>query len=179
MSAILDWMNPMRWLMAAALLASLLAGGALLVHRYDAAQQKIGADEVHVLWSAETKKLQAAALAEATTNAKETLRRQERQQENQNAQNTQLAQARSDAARNAAGADQLRQQQADTAHQWSAALRDSPTVAVRQAAGAAIGLQADMLGRLDSAAVGLAEYADAARAAGSKCERDYSSLTGP
>ena len=136
-----------------------------------------GRAEVRQQWGAERIEQQAAALAESQANARETLRRMERQQENQHAQDRALAAARRDAARNLAAADSLREQNAVAARRWADALRDSPSASVCEAAGAAIAVQADVLGRLDRAATELAAYADAARAAGNLCANNYDALT--
>lgn len=138
-----------------------------------------GKGEVQGRWDAERNVLKDAALAEAAANAKETQRRLDRQQENQLAQDRKLAVARADAERNAAAADSLREQNATTAHQWRAALRDSPTGEQCATAGDAIGVLADVLGRADRRAGILAEYADRAREAGLKCQADYDALKPP
>jgi small-conductance mechanosensitive channel len=133
-------------------------------------QREIGRAEVRAEWD-------AAALAEAQSNARESLRRLERQQENQRDQNAQLAAARADADRNRAAADGLREQNADAVRRWRAALDHPATGGECAAAGDAIGVLADVLSRADRRAGILAAYADAARAAGLQCERDYSALT--
>jgi Protein of unknown function (DUF2514) len=138
-----------------------------------------GKAEVQGRWDAERNVLKDAALAEAAANAKETQRRLDRQQENQLAQDRKLAVARADAERNAAAADSLRDQNAAAAREWSAALSDSPTPGECAAAGAAIGVLTDLLGRADRRAGVLASHADSARAAGLKCEADYDSLRLP
>jgi hypothetical protein len=132
-------------------------------------ERDVGRAEVRAEWS-------ASALADAEANARETYRRLNRQQENQIEQDKQLAVARAAAARNERDADSLRAQQADTARRWRDALSDSPTAGQCEAAGAAIGLQADVLGRADRRAGLLAEIADAARTRGLKCEADYDAL---
>jgi hypothetical protein len=139
-------------------------------------QRDVGRDEIRAEWNADKVQQQAAALAEAEANAKETLRRLTRQKENQDANDQELMAARRDAARNGSDADQLREQNADIARKWRDALRDSPAGSQCQAAGDAIGVLADVLGRVDRRAGVLAAYADAARAAGLKCERDYDAL---
>ncbi|MCA7962491.1 DUF2514 domain-containing protein [Burkholderia cenocepacia] len=74
------------------------------------------------------------------------------------------------AARAAAGSLQQRVDQL-VAARHSAAAAGSP------AAGDALDLLADVLGRADQRAGELAEYADRARIAGQQCERDYDALT--
>jgi hypothetical protein len=117
------------------------------------------------------------ALNEAAVNVKETQRRLERQQENQRAQDAELAAARAAADRNAADADRVRQQSVAAAREWGARLADSPSREDIAAAAAAIDLCADVRGRLDRAAGEIAAYAGAAHAAGLKCERDYDALS--
>lgn len=117
------------------------------------------------------------ALAEHEAKAKEGLRRLQAQQRNQDDQNREFAAAQAAAARNADDAERVRAQAAHAAREWSARLADSPAVADRAAAADAIGVLADVLGRADRRAGLLASYADAARAAGLKCERDYDALT--
>jgi hypothetical protein len=164
------------WVKLAILAAAVSAATAFLgyeVHH----QRDIGRAEVQLKWDAAVSDQRAKALAEATANAEETARRLKAQKENQDAQDELLAAAHRDAALNAAGADRLRAQLADTAHRWREALRHSPTVVQCQAAGTAIVLQADVLGRADRRAGELAAYSDAARAAGLKCQADYDALT--
>ncbi|MDN7454851.1 DUF2514 family protein [Burkholderia cenocepacia] len=74
------------------------------------------------------------------------------------------------AARAAAGSLQQRVDQL-VAARHPAATAGSP------AAGDALDLLADVLGRIDRRAGDLAEYADRARIAGQQCERDYDALT--
>ncbi|HDR8931678.1 TPA: DUF2514 family protein [Burkholderia vietnamiensis] len=75
------------------------------------------------------------------------------------------------AARAAAGSLQQRVDQLVAAAHHPAATTRSP------AAGDALDLLADVLGRADQRAGDLAEYADRARIAGQQCERDYDALT--
>lgn len=155
-----------------------LAAGAVALYKHHAdALREEGRKEVRAEWAADRERLKDEALQEAQANAVETKRRLEAQRRNQEAQDVELARARSDARLNAAAADQLRDQNVAAARQWSAALGNSPTREQLAAAGAAIELQADVLGRLDRAATELAAFADASRAAGIKCARDYDALT--
>jgi hypothetical protein len=172
----LTLLNPARWLLLLAAVAAIVGGGAVLIHRHDQAQQEIGENRVQAKWDAETKRLQAAAINEAAANARESLRRIEKQQENQLAQDRKLSQARADAGRNDAAAGQLRAQLADTARRWRDATRNPTTGGECQAAGDAIVLSAELFSRIDKRAGELAEYADAARIAGEKCTRDYDAL---
>ncbi|HIC7208530.1 DUF2514 family protein [Burkholderia stabilis] len=75
------------------------------------------------------------------------------------------------AARAAAGSLQQR------VDQLIAAARNPTASAGSPAAGDALDLLADVLGRADQRAGDLAEYADRARIAGQQCERDYDALT--
>lgn len=168
----LSWLKLGLWALAAAAAVTAYLG-------WRGAQREIGRQEVRAEWAAEREALKDQALQEAQANAKETLRRMDRQQENQRAQDAQLAAARADAARNAADADRVREQSAAAARQWSARLADSPTAADLAAAAEAIAVLTDVRRRLDAAASELATYADAARAAGEKCQADYDALTSP
>lgn len=157
----------------AAIAAAVVAAYAAFVHK----QRDIGRAEVQLKWDAAVSQQRAADLAQSSLNAQETQRRLAAQQETQRAQDKLLAQARADAGRNAADADRLRTQSTAAAQQWSATLGHSPTVGQCQAAGDAIGVFADVLGRADRRAGILADIADTARIAGLKCEADYDSLT--
>jgi hypothetical protein len=119
----------------------------------------------------------ARALQDAESKAREGLRRTERQEENQRAQDALVARLRDAAARNAAHADRVQRDYAAAAHQWNERLAHSPTAEDIQAAGAAITVCADVRRRLDQAAGELAAFAGASRAAGLKCEADYDALT--
>lgn len=169
-SLILAWV---KLAVIGAALAAAAAGVAYLAH----VQRDIGRAEVRAEWGAARLAQADADLEQAASNARESLRRLTRQQENQHAQDQELLAARADADRNRAAADQLRDQNAATAQRWRAALADSAPGSVSQAAGDAIGVLADVLGRADRRAGVLAAYADAARAAGLKCERDFDALT--
>lgn len=165
------------WLIRGAIVAAALSAIGGGVAWFAHTQRNVGREEVRAEWAAERQAYTAAALAEAEGNARETKRRLERQQENQRAQDAELARARDDAARNAVAADRLREQNAGTARAWRDALGNSATERERTAAADAIGLLADVLGRADRRAGLLAAYADAARVAGLKCERDYDALS--
>lgn len=171
--SILGWFSPTRWLVLLGLAAALAVGYAGWTHH----QRDIGRTEVRAEWAAERARQVAVDQAATVANAKETQRRLERQKENQDAQDKELAAARADAGRNLAAADQLRNDNAAAAQRWRAALDHSAAGSDCQAAGDAIGVLADVLGRADRRAGILASYADAARAAGLKCERDYDALT--
>lgn len=153
----------------------LLAGAAWKLHHSGLVA---GRAEVRQQWDAAVSQARAEALVQAQANAEETARRLRDQQRNQEIQNAALAQAQDDARRNARDAERVRQQSAAAADIWSRTLRNSPTAADLQAAGEAIRVSADLLGRADRRAGILAAYADAARETGLKCERDYDSLAG-
>jgi cell division protein FtsB len=157
-------LSPRLWIALA--LAAVLAFSHFTAYR-------AGKNAVRVAWDAERIEQRDAALAQSQANARETVRRLERQQENQIEQDRLLALARADAARAAAVADRLREQNAAAARQWRDALRDSPSAGVSEAAAAAIELQADVQRWVVEAGRDLAAFADAARAAGLKCENDY------
>lgn len=163
-------------LAALALAVALVVGIGWKIHHMGVVS---GRAEIQAKWDQDVAARAAATLAEEKLHARETLRRLEAQQRNQDAQNLELARARADAERNRADADGLREQNAAAARRWSDTLGHSPTGAECAAAGDAIGVLADVLGRADRRAGVLAAYADAARTAGLKCERDYDSLKPP
>lgn len=164
-----------RLLAIAALVAAVIGAYAAWTHH----QREIGRDEIRAEWNAERLEYERVAREESEDNARETARRLKQQKENQDVQDKELARARDDAARNRNAADGLREQNAVAARQWRDALADSPTGSQCTAAADAIGVLSELLGRADRRAGILAAYADAARAAGLKCERDYGSLTAP
>lgn len=133
-------------------------------------QREIGRAEIRAEWNADK-------LAAANAATRETFRRLEAHDAIQRRHADEMAAARDAAARNAADADRVRTQSAESARQWANRLADSPTAADLASAASAIAVCADMLGRADRAAGILAEYADAARAAGNACERNYDALT--
>jgi hypothetical protein len=166
-----------KFKLAAALLIAAALGGlyAWRVH----VERDVGREEIRGEWAVANAKQTEADLAQSEINAKETLHRLQRQQENQHVQDLEMAAARAAAVRNGRDADQLREQNAAGARRWGAALRDSPTLDQCAAGGDAIGVLADVLGRADRRAGQLAEVADTARSRGLKCERDYDALTEP
>jgi hypothetical protein len=141
---------------AVALVAVLLFGWHELTHHYD----KQGYDRAY-------EEVRAA-------NAKESLRRMERQEDANRETTKTLAALAADRDRASTAAGKLRDRLASierSAH---------PTpLAAGEAASDPIGVLADVLGRADDRAGKLAEYADAARTAGQACERAYDSLTPP
>ena len=166
-----------RWLVLALLAAALLAFGALQGARWQSNTDAVQLAQVQSAWDKERAELSAAALTKAQANAAETARRIAAMQENQRAQDQLLARMRRDRDDALAAADRLREQSASAARAWSARLADSPTAGDLAAAAAAIELLTDVRSRLERAGAELAGDADAARAAGLKCERDYDSLT--
>jgi len=173
----LTWLNPGRWLLYLALAAALVAGFFAWQSHERGIGREEGRAEVQGKWDKEKIAQQEAVIAENQANAKETQRRLERQKENQDAQDKELAAARGDAVRNSADADRLRDQNADTAKRWRDALRNTPACIECAPAGDAIVVLADVLARADRRAGDLAAYADTTRTAGLKCERDYDALT--
>lgn len=170
MTALLNWRVWLAIGMAAA-----LAFAGFTTYR---AGKAAGTAQVQNKWDKATLAQAQADIEAAATNAKETQRRLDRQKENQDAQDKELALARSAADRNGADAVRLREQNAATAKRWRDALGNSPAGSQCAAAGDAIGVLTDVLDRADRRASLLARYADAARIAGLKCERDYDALTG-
>ncbi|AIT20982.1 DUF2514 family protein [Burkholderia thailandensis] len=152
------WIDPRFWLavVVAAVIGS--AGGYFKGHR----------DGVRATTAVEQKATMAAVEAARA----EEQRRTAAQSEIANHANHQRTAALADAfaARAAAGSLQQRVDQLVAAAHHPAAAAGSP------AAGDALDLLADVLGRADQRAGELAEYADRARIAGQQCERDYDAL---
>jgi hypothetical protein len=165
-------LDPRMWLVVALAIAAAFAAGYWRGER-------AGKADVLAEWNAERAEQLQAAVEEGRANAKETQRRLDKQQENQRAQDLHLAAARADAAANRTDAERLREQAADAARQWRDALLNSPSASQLAAAADAIGVCTDLRSRADRRASLLAEYADAARIAGLKCEADYDALTRP
>ncbi|MCA7985146.1 DUF2514 family protein [Burkholderia vietnamiensis] len=139
----------------------------------------VGAYSVHLISAAEISAMRADA-AQAQANAVAAARSEEQrrtvaQSEIAKDANQQRTAALADAfaARAAAGSLQQRVDQLVAAARHPAASAGSP------AAGDALDLLADVLGRADQRAGELAEYADRARIAGQQCERDYDALIAP
>jgi hypothetical protein len=135
-----------------------------------------GKQQVQKKWDDAVIAQQKVDLAASQENAVESKRRMAKQQENQDAQNAQLARERADADRNRRDAEQLRRDHETATEQWRRTLADSPSAADLAAAADAIGVCTDVLGRADKRASILAEIADARGAAGLKCQRDYDAL---
>jgi hypothetical protein len=171
----LSWLNPGRWALYAALAVAVIVGGAILVERYDEGQREIGRGEIRAAWDKDTKARQAQAIEQGRQAAAETLRRLNKQQEDQRAQDQLLARMRGDrdAARSERDGLQLRAAAYLGAAGCSALSGDSALECVRAAAAKVV----DVLGRCSSRLVDVAAAADDARARGLKCEADYDALT--
>ena len=136
-----------------------------------------GAGVEHLISARRLADIQAAA-ASAQAKAVEAARAEEKrrtaaQQEIAEDAAKNRDQARADAAAAGSAADSLRKQVAALV----AGTRHPAVAAGSPAAGDALDLLADVLGRADQRAGELAEYADRARIAGQQCERDYDALT--
>jgi hypothetical protein len=158
--------------LTAAAVASALGFYAWRVH----VEREVGRKEVSDKQAVIDAKRTEDALQESINNARESLRRIEKQQENERVNTQRLADAKRDAALNAADAERLRAQQADSARRWVAATRDSPSGGVCTAAGDAIMVQADVRSRIDKRAGELATLVDTTHSAGLKCVADYNAL---
>ena len=121
----------------------------------------------------------AADQAASKANAAETLRRLNAQKANQDKQNEEIALARAAADRVARASDRMLRDHKAAADIWGHTLRNSPTTADLAAAAEAVRVSTELLGRARERAGVLARFADAAHAAGLKCERDFDSLSGP
>jgi len=177
MGAILAFLGVYRWLAMAAVISGLVLGFFGWEHHIKSVARDEGRAEIQLKWDQQVSELRARALAESEANAKETARRLAAQKENEDAHAKELAAAQAAADRNARDAERVRKQAATAADQWSHTLRNSPTAGELAAAADTIAVLTDVRGRLDRHASVLAEYADTARAAGLKCERDYTALT--
>lgn len=152
-------LDPRLWLAFIAALA-ITAGGCYFKGRADGVRTTAAA-------------AQKAQLAAVNAARAEEQRRTAAQSEIAKDANQQRTAALADAfaARAAAGSLQQRVDQLVAAARHSTANAGSP------AAGDALDLLADVLGRTDQRAGELAAYADAARIAGQQCERNYDALT--
>lgn len=101
------------------------------------------------------------------------------QEENARETANQITAARADADDARRAGDRLQQRVAALVASARAAAAHPGAGPAVAPAGDPIGVLADVLGRADTRAGILAEYADAARVAGASCERDYDALTGP
>jgi hypothetical protein len=136
---------------------------------------KAGAARVQALRDEDRSKAQAQRIEDDRLAAAETLRRLNKQQEDQRAQDQLLARMRGDrdAARSERDGLQLRAAAYLDASGCSALAGDSAIECVRAAAAKVV----DVLGRCTSRLVDVAADADDARARGLKCEADYDALT--
>ena len=152
-------LDPRVWLAFIVALAITAAGRYFKGH-HDADQSATLAD-------------QAKQIRELKAERDEYQRRTAAQQENANHAAKERDQARADAAAAASAADGLRKQVAVLIERarHPAATTGSP------AAGDALDLLADVLGRADEAAGELAKIADESGIAGKQCEADYDALT--
>jgi len=152
-------LDPRVWLAFIAALA-IAAGGCYFKGHADGVRTTVAAAQ----------KAQFDAVAAARAEEQRRTAAQSEIADNANQQRT-AALADAFVARAAAGSLQQR------VDQLVAAARNSTATAGSPAAGGALDLLADVLGRADQRAGELAEYADRARIAGQQCERDYDALT--
>lgn len=171
----------LKWLGVA---LAVIAAVFLLVKAYEgwrssvfAQGDRAGAARVQAQWDEQRTQMAAEAVKAAQVAARETKRRMERQQENQHAQDRQLAQARRDAAAAGAAADGLRVRAARylEAAGCGSLAGDSALECV-SAAARKVG---DVLGQCAARHSELAAAADDARVRGLRCEADYGALTAP
>ncbi|KVH55294.1 hypothetical protein WK78_29510 [Burkholderia cepacia] len=155
----MTWIDPRVWLAIVAALFIGSAAGYFKGHR-DADQ-------------ARTVETQAQRIRELVVERDESDRIARQQQGNAENASNQREQARAAADAADAAANSLRKQVAELL----ARTRDPAAPAGSAAAGGALDLLANVLGRADQRAGDLAEYADRARIAGQQCERDYDALT--
>lgn len=166
---------PYEWLLTRLLPVLLVLGGLVAWHHQQVkkAEQAVHAHYAVVLAGIRDK----TAAAEAAFRATETAWRTAIDKEAADGQ------ARKDAARRDAAAARTERGRllADLARYRAAAraAADSGAAAAGPAAGDALDLLADLLGRADARAGELAEFADAAHAAGLTCERSHDALTHP
>jgi hypothetical protein len=139
-------------------------------------EREIGRDEIRAERTLEHAQQKEVALEESIANAKETQRRLERQKGAQDAYDQDLAHARADADGARTAADGLRQRAEQLARAARGAAGDRAAGVDGKATRDPAGMLADVLGRVVERAQRVAEYADAARAAGLQCERDYDAL---
>lgn len=142
------------------------------VHSVNQARQ-----EVYAKWAASNVQRNQIADREALANAAESKRRENEKQKGIDDANQKIQAALADARSARDSASRLQQR-------VSKLIADSRRAAAHPTAGSAgptaerdpIDLLADVQRRIDEAAGQLAEYADAARIAGSACERQYDAL---
>lgn len=171
----MNWLiSAMSWrLVGLVVIAALLFGAGWCVNgwRKDAAIAEIEADRT------KERRDQALAQINAVDRARlEEQRRTAAEKESTNEALKQLAALRTSAAASDAARRELLARVAALANA-ARNPRDSSSVPAGTATRDPVLLLADVLGRVDQRAGELARYADAARIAGQKCERDYDSLT--
>jgi hypothetical protein len=153
--------------------ALVAAGVALLawalVVAYNESLREDGRQEVRAEWLAAAQRAQAEELKKGIERAAA-----QRKADEKHAQD--LAAARAGAADAAAAADRLRQQLAAYVAAGRAASPHPGAAAGGAPAADALGVLAELLGRIDARAGILAEVADAARLAGEHCVRSYEAL---
>lgn len=142
-------------------------------------ERDVGRAEIRAEWDTEKLQQQAQALAQSQTNARETIRRIDRQQEAQDAHDKEIARARADAAGAAVAAGRLRDQLATFAAAARGAAGNPGAVGNGTATGTPVDLLADLFSRADSEAGILAEALDRSYAAGVQCVRAYEALKPP
>ncbi len=163
-----------RWLLLALLGAALVLLGVQHVQisnaRADAATARGDLDRYRATQA------EAARTAEQAARAKETEWRTAMEKEARDGQ-TRINLALGDAARARAALDGLRRQLAAVVSTDSPAATGAEPAAPGPAAGPAVDVLANMLGVGGAALVELAQFADAAHAAGLTCERSASALS--
>lgn len=170
------------WLLVALLAAAVIGG---IVWAYDTwhdsiestaytAGDRTGAARVKAQWDEDRAQAQAAAIEDARQKAAETKRRLERQKENDDAQQAQVALARADASRARAAADGL--QLTASAYLDAAGcggrVGDSAAECIRTAVARVL----DVFGSCGNRVAELAATVDDARSRGQRCEADYDAL---
>ena len=158
--------------------AAVLAGGVFIAYEVHH-QREIGRNEIRAEDAIKAKAQAEADAEQGRLNAKETFRRLEHQQENQRAQDQELARARAAAARATAAAGRLSVRVDALVAAARRAASDPATVGQRPPddVGDPIGVLADVLRRADEAAGVMGAFAWESRLRGLKCERDYDALT--
>jgi len=176
---IVDKLKAYGWQLLALALTAGLLGQTLRLHatQLDAAAART-AHATALMAHAETLR----SIADLTAAAALAVRAQENQwvkSQEENARETanQILAARADADDARRAGDRLQQRVAALVASARAAAAHPGTEPTVAPADDAIGVLADVLGRADTRAGILAEYADAARVAGTSCERDYDALT--
>lgn len=166
----------MFWVKAAILAviaAAVMAAFGWFVH----VQRETGRNEIRAKWALSREAQKDAAIAEAASNARETLRRLTAQKDSQDANDKDMARARADAVAARSSADSLRKWAYGLASTGRSTPGHPALVVNGPTAGTAADVLADVLGRAAGAAGELAAHADAARAAGLQCQRSYDALS--